>query len=56
MFVARVSVGRYIELPYSNETTLLTQPPLLPSSKVDRYDSVKGNTQNTNVYMVYYNQ
>ena len=56
MFYARVFVGKSIELEYDvNTTRKLKLPPLLPNSTVDRYDSVKGNTNNTDVYMIYYN-
>ena len=34
----------------------LTMPPLIPNSENQRYDSVKGHTYGSDVYMVYSNK
>lgn len=51
-FYARVQVGRYIELP-SNKT--LKYCPNIAGSTTERYDSVKGQTGGSDVYMIYTN-
>ena len=57
MFLARVTIGDFIEM--SSDTTL-TKPPQksLTNSefKSESYDSVKGHTQGSDVYMIYMNQ
>ncbi|TNV79642.1 hypothetical protein FGO68_gene16606 [Halteria grandinella] len=53
MFLARVLVGKTIELASDNS---LKMPPLLPGQTTKRFDSVKGNTQGYDVYMVYSNK
>lgn len=53
MFMATVNVGNTIQL---NTDRTLKMPPLLPNSQANRYDSVKGFTGNSDVYMVYTNK
>lgn len=57
MFLAKVTIGDFIEM--SSDTTL-TKPPQksLTNSefKSESYDSVKGHTQGSDVYMIYMNQ
>jgi hypothetical protein len=55
MFCARVQVGKYAQL---KENDKLKMPPLMNegTDKLLRYDSVKGNTKNCDVYMVYNNK
>ncbi|TNV72372.1 hypothetical protein FGO68_gene5051 [Halteria grandinella] len=53
MFLARVLVGQTIALA-SDKT--LKMPPLLPGETTKRYDSVKGFTNGSDVYMVYSNK
>jgi hypothetical protein len=53
MFYAKVIIGNTVQVA-SNSS--LTHPPLLPGSMIDRFDSVKGNTNGSDVYMVYANK
>lgn len=53
MFFARVQVGKYKTLPPDNT---LRMPPLMEGSKTMRYDSVKGQTGGSDVYMIYTNK
>lgn len=53
MFMATVNVGKFFEM---NPDRSLKMPPLLPGSQADRYDSVKGHTGGSDVYMVYSNK
>ncbi|TNV84921.1 hypothetical protein FGO68_gene14987 [Halteria grandinella] len=53
MFLARVIVGQSITLPQDNT---LRMPPLIPGETTKRYDSVKGNTGGSDVYMFYSNE
>ena len=55
MLVAKVIVGNFYDMGTKHDTTL-THPPLLPGSTINRYDSIKGNTANCDVYMTYSNQ
>ena len=50
MFLAEVLLGDYTLLPSNNQ---LTMPPLNPQNNVVRFDSVKGHTNGSDVYMVY---
>ena len=54
MFLAEVLLGDY-PLPYSPRNEYLKQPPKKPSNNKERYDSIKGNHKNSDVYMVYKN-
>ena len=54
VFVARVLTGRSIKLPKPDRT--LKEPPKLPHSDTDAYDSVNGSVENptpTQVYVIY---
>lgn len=51
MFLVRVLTGDAVELPSS--PNLKMPPPKNPADKTVCYDSVKGFTKNTNVYIVY---
>ncbi len=53
MFNAIVIEGKSSKLQSNNQ---LTMPPLLPGSNVDRFDSVLGNTNGSDVIMVYSNK
>ena len=53
MFEARVNIGRTIQL---NSDNTLREPPQIDPSKPQRYDSVKGHTGGSDVYMVYANR
>jgi hypothetical protein len=53
MFFARVIVGNYKELPSNSQ---IKMPPLLEGSEKVRYDSVKGNTNGSDVFMIYANK
>ncbi len=50
MFLAYVLTGISVELPSDSS---LDKPPLKPSSTRERYDSVKGNTGSSDIYIVY---
>ena len=52
MFLAMVILGDCIELPL---TKGMVQPPYKPGTSIP-YDSVKGHTGGSDVYMVYANQ
>ena len=55
MFFARVLVGQFKELPSNN--TIKMPPPMNdndPNGK--RYDSIKGHTGGSDVYMIYANK
>jgi len=51
MFLAEVVLGDHIELPEN----IITEPPLKDDYKT-HYDSVKGHTNGSDVYMVYANE
>ena len=53
MFNAIVIEGKSAKLQSNNQ---LYMPPLLPGSNVDRFDSVLGNTNGSDVIMVYSNK
>ena len=50
MFLAYVLTGISVEHPVDSN---LDKPPLKPSSTQERYDSVKGNTGSSEIYVVY---
>jgi hypothetical protein len=53
MFMARVLVGKFKEMVPTNT---LKMPPNIEGSTVERYDSVKGHTGGSDVYMIYANR
>ena len=53
MFMATVLIGKTEQL---NSDRSLKMPGVLPGSSIDRYDSVKGYTGGSDVYMVYSNK
>lgn len=54
MFVARVLVGNAVSLDSDNT---LRRPPMIPNTDPSiPYDSVKGRTKGSDVYMVYSNK
>jgi hypothetical protein len=55
MFMARVTLGKEIQLQKDNN---LREPPVkeMIDGKPIRYDSVKGNTGGSDVYMIYTNK
>jgi len=50
IFIANVIIGDYVELPADNN---LTVPPLKPGSTDDSYDSVRGVSFSSVIYIVY---
>ena len=52
LFLADVLLGKY-PLPLLPQNNQLRMPPPNPDKKNERFDSVKGNTQGSDVYMVY---
>jgi hypothetical protein len=52
VFFANAVIGNTTEIP---STRGLFCPPLLPGSNDQHYDSVKGHTGNSDVYIVYKN-
>jgi hypothetical protein len=54
MFLAEVLLGDY-PLPSLPQDTTLKKPPKKPLNNKERYDSIKGNHKNSDVYMVYKN-
>jgi hypothetical protein len=53
MFFAKVLIGKFVEM---NPNLTLKMPPLIEGEQIDRYDSVKGFTGNSEVYMIYSNK
>ena len=53
MFFANVIVGKYVELQPDKSLRI---PPEIPGTIADRYDSVKGHTSGSDIFMVYYNK
>ena len=53
MFYARVMVGKYI---LKNNDASITMPDLLPGNLVERYDTIKGHTNGSDVFMIYANK
>ena len=54
VFCANVVIGKSIDVLESEDAKKLVEPPFIEGTST-RYDSVKGNTQNHDVYMVYQN-
>ncbi len=54
VFCANVVIGKEIAMPRDNSTRFLLEPPAIPGTN-DRYDSVKGNTNGSDVFVVYKN-
>lgn len=52
MFIASICTGKHIEL---QPDRTLKMPPLVPGS-TDKFDSVKGNTGGSDVFMAYSNK
>ncbi len=52
ILMAKVIVGKAFDYGTTHDKTL-KHPPLLPGNPVKRYDSVKGNTEGSDVYMIY---
>ena len=53
MFYARVLVGNFIGLQSDRS---LKMPPLINAQGLRRYDSIKGNTNGSDVFMIYTNK
>jgi hypothetical protein len=53
-FLAEVLLGDY-PLPLLPPDTTLKRPPLNPANNNERFDSVKGRTSGSDVFMVYQN-
>ena len=53
MFLATVIIGNEAVLQSDRS---LKMPPLLPGSSTDRYDSVKGNYGDSDIFIVYSNK
>ena len=51
-FYTKVAVGQSIQLP--NDRTIKL-PPLKPDKKEERYDSIQGFTNNSNIFIIYEN-
>ena len=49
MFLAKINVGKEIFIPYDEKNKKMTSPP-------DDHDSVKGHTNNSDVWIVYKNK
>ena len=50
IFLARVLIGEYVDVPPSSS---LKMPPLKTTTATGRYDSIKGHTKGSDVYIVY---
>ena len=57
MLFARVIIGNAIEMNQDKKTEKLLMPPVIdPQNPINRYDSVKGRTKNSDIYMIYTNK
>ena len=52
VFFANVTIGNFCDMASTN---VLKEPPLLPGCSDKYYDSVKGHTNNSDVFIVYNN-
>jgi hypothetical protein len=53
MFYARVMIGDFVEM---NPDSSLRDAPFKQGSETEQYDSVKGTTNGSDVFMIYSNQ
>ena len=56
LFYSCVLVGESVDLPHKKDvTSLITKPPVKENEKFvnDSYDSIKGNTGGSDIYIVY---
>ncbi len=57
MLYARVLIGNAIEMNQDKKTEKLLMPPVIdPQNPINRFDSVKGRTKNSDIYMIYTNK